>query len=168
MIQKFRPYLSAAAIVIALIFGATILFRPDSTEKLADQYIQEHFQTLGVTMGPKPDSMQQALRLYNEGKLSEALRQFEILAQRDTSNSVAKKYAGIVSLRLKDYDKAIDYFSQLGNARLYANPGKFFQALTYLKRKKTGDRQEAKNILEQVVQADLEGKEIARKLLNEW
>ena len=79
----------------------------------------------------------------------------------------AKKYAGIVSLRLKDYDKAINYFSLLENyTNLYANPGKFFHAIALLKRNKPGDKEQAKALMEQVVQNNLDGKEDAQKLLN--
>jgi hypothetical protein len=53
------------------------------------------------------------------------MKQFENPALHDTGFSEAKKYAGIVSLRLAQYDKAINYFSQIENALLYANPGKF-------------------------------------------
>jgi hypothetical protein len=39
------------------------------------------------------------------------LAMFKTLAQKDPENSSAKKYAGIVSLRLKNYDKALRYFT---------------------------------------------------------
>jgi tetratricopeptide (TPR) repeat protein len=91
------------------------------------------------------------------------------MALNDTSLFEVKKYAGIVSLRLGQYDKAINYFSQLANyTQLYANPGKFYHALTLMKRNRPGDKQTAKILLEQVVQNDLEEKETAQQWLKKW
>ena len=84
----------------------------------------------------------------------------------DRIYDIAKKYAGIVSLQLKDYDKAIYYFTSLENqAGLYSNPGKFYHAVTLLKRNKTGDEDEAKELLKQVTEKSLEGSDDAAKWL---
>jgi len=167
-ILRLWPYLAAAAIIAALVVGVSI-FKSGSPRQLAEQYIQDHFKTLAVTMGNKENSIENGLRLYNEGKSVEALQQFEGIAATDSSSYEAKKYAGIVSLRLKDYDKAINYFSLLENyTNLYANPGKFYHAITLLKRNKPGDKEQAKALMEQVVQNNLDGKEDAQKLLNKW
>ena len=120
-------------------------------------------------MGNKQDSLQEGLSLYNEGRYEEALKQFENMVQNDTSFIEAKKYAGIISLRMEQYEKAINYFLQLENyTQLYANPGKFYHALTLLKRNKQGDTETARLLLQQVVENDLEGKEEAENLLGEW
>lgn len=169
LLRKLWPRLAAAAAVLAgIIFGWNVWFNPASPQKLADKYVQEHFETLSVTMGSKEDSLQAALRLFNEGRPEEALKQFESLALHDTSFADAKKYAGIVSLRLDQYDKAISYFSQLSNYTLYANPGKFYHALTLMKRNLPGDTETAKQLLQQVVENDLEGKAEAEKWLEKW
>jgi len=162
VIRKLWPYIAAAAIITAIVFGLITWPKPSSPDKLADIYIKEHFETLSVNMSGRADSIQKGKNLFNEGKLKEALLQFESIIQNDTSSFEAKKYAGIVSLRLEEYDKAIRYFTQLESyTTLYANPGKFYHALTLLKRNLPGDKQEAKNLLEQVVQQDLEGRETA-------
>ena len=168
LIRKLWPFLAAAAIITALIVGFNI-FRSATPGQLAQKYIDDHFQTLAVTMGNKENSIETGLRIYNEGKPDEALRQFESIAARDASSYEAKKYAGIVSLRLKDYDKAINYFSLLENyTSLYANPGKFYHAIALLKRNKPGDKEQARSLLEQVVTNNLDGKGDAQKLLNKW
>jgi tetratricopeptide (TPR) repeat protein len=169
IIRKLLPYIAAAAVLTVLIIGWAVFSGSGSPEQMADKYIKENFQTLGVTMGSKEDSLQIGYRLYNEGKLNEALAQFESIMLRDTSSSQAIKYAGIASLRLKKYDKAISFFSQLGdNTQLYTNPGKFYQALTLINRNQPGDKQQAKDLLQQVVKNDLEEKEEAKKLLDKW
>lgn len=133
--------------------------------------MQQNWQTLGVTMGSQ-DSLETGLSLYNSGKLAEALTMFETLAKNSTANNTnAKKYAGIVSLRLQNYDKALAYFSMLeAETSLYSNPGKFYKAVTLLKRNKNGDKEAAKSLLIQVRDNDLEGKKrsggMAGKIMN--
>jgi tetratricopeptide (TPR) repeat protein len=169
VMRRLSPYMAAAAIITAVVFGVITWPKPSSPGKLADKYIKEHFETLSVNMSSMEDSIQKGKHLFNDGKLKEALLQFESIIQNDTSSFEAKKYAGIVSLRLKEYDKAITYFLQLENyTTLYANPGKFYHSLTLIKRNLPGDKQEAKKLLEQLVQQDLEGKETAEEWLKKW
>jgi tetratricopeptide (TPR) repeat protein len=169
MMRKLWPWVAAAAVMAGIIFGWNAWLTQASPDILADKYVKEHFQTLSVTMGNNQDSLQAGLRLYNEGRHEEALKQFETMAQNDTSFIEAKKYAGIISLRLGQYDKAINWFSQLENyTQLYANPGKFYHALTLLERNLPGDKETAKSLLQQVVEKDLEGREVAEKWLREW
>jgi tetratricopeptide (TPR) repeat protein len=169
VMRRLWPYMAAAAIITAVVFGLITWPKPSSPGQLTDKYIQEHFETLSVSMGGTEDSIQRGKHLFNDGKLKEALLQFEGIIQNDTSSFEAKKYAGIVSLRLKEYDKAITYFIQLESyTALYANPGAFYHALTLLKRNLPGDKEQAKSLLEQVVQQDLEGKETAQELLKKW
>ena len=77
----------------------------------------------------------------------------------------AKKYAGIVSLRLKEYDKALMYFSMIESDTSYSNWGKFYKALTLLERDKKGDIEAAKILLQQVRDNELEGKKEAEEWL---
>jgi len=169
LVRRIVPWAAVAAVLAAVIFSWSSLFAPASLHQIADKYVKENFQTLSVTMGSNEDSLQAGLGLFNEGRLDQALKQFESLAIRDTSSVEAKKYAGIVSLRLGQYDKAINYFSQFENdTRLYANPGKFLHALTLLKRNSPDDKQAARMLLEQVVQNDLEGKAPAQDWLKKW
>jgi tetratricopeptide (TPR) repeat protein len=165
-VRRLWPRIAVAAIVAGIIFGLFIFTRPASPQQLADHYIQQHFQNLAVTMSSRENSMQTGLRLNNEGKLAAALEQFEKILQSDTADFTAKENAGIVSLRMENYDKALDYFRQLekytGN---YTNPAKFYEALTHMKRNRPGDEQQAKQLLQQVVENDLEGKDDAALLL---
>ena len=164
-LRKLWPWVAAAAVLAGVIFGWSTFFQPGSPSELADKYIKDNFQNLAVKMGGREDSVQTALRLYNDGKNEEALNYFESMAARDTSFAEARKNAGIVCLRMGQYDNAIKYFTQLENYVLFANPGKFYHALTLLKRNQPGDRQQAKLLLEQVVQNDLEGKVTAQEWL---
>lgn len=163
--RLLMPYLAAAA-VIGLISIIIFLFYPVSTpSQLADKYISENLAVLSVTMGGTKDSVQNALELYNKGKLNDALAMFEQLNKSHPSDNKIKEYAGIVSLRLDDYDKALKYFRELDALNLYANPGKFFVALTLLKRNGRGDVAEAKQLLRLVTEKGLEHDADARRLL---
>jgi tetratricopeptide (TPR) repeat protein len=171
VVRKMQVYrLAAAAAIIGVIFLSWYFFlqKPTGPDQLADNYITANLQALSVTLGPGEDSIQHGLDLYNKGELGSSLNLFETVIQHDTSNFTAKKYAGIVYLRLANYDKALEYFNQLGHYSLYSNPAKFYQALTLMKRNAPGDKQQARQLLQQVVQDHLEGEETARQWLKKW
>jgi tetratricopeptide (TPR) repeat protein len=117
-------------------------------------------------MDNNPDTLQTALHFYNDGKEQEALQLIEKYIQTDTSRYNAKMYAGIVSLRLKDYDKALSWFNQLATYRLEVNPAVFYQALTLIKRNLPGDIDNARQLLQRVVWENLGEKEAAQRLLD--
>ncbi|MBS1916115.1 MAG: hypothetical protein JST87_07550 [Bacteroidetes bacterium] len=158
---------AAAAVVIGIIFGVYFFTKNNASPKqLADMYIQKEFATLGVKMTGTEDASQKGLRLYNEGKLKEALQQFKSIITSDTSDLAAKKNAGIVSLRLQEYDSAMVYFTQLRkHTELYSNPATFYLALTLMERNQPGDAVMAEQLLLNVVQNNLEGKEVAQEWL---
>ncbi|MEO6843699.1 MAG: hypothetical protein ABI184_00930 [Ginsengibacter sp.] len=168
-VRSLWKYMAAASVILAA-FLLTWFLSVDSSSphQLADKYVQQNLTTLNVTMG-NGDSLQTGIRLFNSGKLNEALSVFETLEKSDASNSEATKYAGIVSLRLHNYDKAIKYFSLLeANTALYSNPGKFYKAIALLERNSEGDKEQAKQLLQEVVDKDLEGKSEAEKWLKNF
>jgi len=165
-VRKLVNYIAAAAVLSGIIFGTYIFFRPVSPQELAGQYEKEHLQTLAVTMSGRSDSLQAGLSLYNDGKYSEALSQFENILRTDTSNFSAREYAGISALRLKEYDRALSYFEQMETHKgLYSNYAQLYEALTLMKRNLPGDAERAKQILQKIASEDLEGKEFAQEWL---
>lgn len=168
VLKKWWPYIAAAAVIAAIVVGWQLYSKPASPQVLADNYITMHFQQLGIQMSASQDSMETAKRLYTENKLNEALPIFEALSTTGSVADEAKKLAGIVSLRIADYDKAISYFTALENIRLYTNPGKFYHALALLKRNRTGDQEMAKQLLQEVVDQKLEEKETAARWLKNF
>ncbi|HEY2649840.1 MAG TPA: hypothetical protein VGI38_11640 [Puia sp.] len=168
-VRKLVYYMSAAAIVAAVIFGTYFFTKSDSPQQMADRYIKDQLKNLPVTMSSRSDSLQDGLRLYNDGKIADALAVFEKLSLSDDSNFVAKKYAGDAALRLGDYDKALSFFEQMATFQgLYSNPALLLQSLTLMKRDKPGDIEKAKQLLQKIVTADLEGKETAQEWLTKW
>ena len=165
-VRKLIYYIAAAAVVAGIVFGTDILINSTSPQKLADRYEKEYLDKLGVTMSGRSDSLQDGLRLYNEGKSAEALIQFEKIIQSDSSNFTAKTYAGISALKLKEYDKALAWFKELETySGLYANPALLYQALTLMERNQSGDEARVRQLLQRIVQNNLEGKQTAQKWL---
>jgi tetratricopeptide (TPR) repeat protein len=166
---KIKPmiWISGLAASAVLVVGFWWFSRtPDlATDAIADTYIQENFQNLPVKMDASADSLQMGLRLFNEQKLMEAQIVFESILKRKNNDSEATKYAGITALRLKNYDKAIQYFKILASQKdLFANPGKFYEAITLLQ-KSPINKKEAEVLLKEVVDNGLEGKEEAALIL---
>ncbi|CAN5570633.1 hypothetical protein BH11BAC3_BH11BAC3_32980 [soil metagenome] len=170
-IKKYRQpfewrYMAAACTIAVVMLLAWFVFRGKTTPaNLADQYIQENWKTMSVTMSAKQDSMQAALALYNTGNFNQSLESFESILKNDSTNVSAKKYAGIVSLRSLQYDKALQYFTSLANTTLYSNEGKLYMAVTLMKRSRPEDIEAAKKLLVDIRDNDLEGKEQAVKWL---
>jgi tetratricopeptide (TPR) repeat protein len=166
---KIKPmiWLSGLAASAVLVVGFWWFSRtPDlATDAVADTYIKEHFQNLPVKMDASADSLQMGLRLFNEQKLTEAQTVFENILKRKNNDSEATKYAGITALRLKNYDKAIQYFKILASQKdLFANPGKFYEAITLLQQSPM-NKKEAEILLKEVIDNGLEGKEEASLIL---
>ena len=96
------------------------------------------------------------------------MQQFEKIINADTANFDAKKNAGIVSLQLKNYDKALAYFTQIENDPRFSNPAKLYKALTLMERNNAGDKEQAKELLQQIIQNNLDGKETAQQWFGKW
>jgi tetratricopeptide (TPR) repeat protein len=168
VIRRMRPFIAAAAVIAALVFGWYLFMQQPSPNSMADEFIRKDLKDLPVQMGTTVDELEKGKDLYNKNRLQEAQQIFENISQKDTASTDAKKFAGLVSLRLGQYDKAIGYFTELENVQLYANPGKFYHALTLMKRNQPGDAQRAKQLLQQVVQQKLAYSDVARKWLDSW
>ena len=164
---------AAAASVVLLLGLGWLFFRPtDATSTLAagrlvDEYAAKNFAQLPVTMdGGAADSLQLGMRLFNEGKLSEAGVMFQDVLTHRPDNDTALKYAGIVAFRQGNYDQAIDRFHRLSQQTgLVYNPGTFLEALAHLKRNRPMDKSQAKKLLQDVINRNLEGKADAQQLL---
>jgi tetratricopeptide (TPR) repeat protein len=165
VVRRIWTFSATAAAIIAIAFGWYFFAKPASTQQLADEYIQQHFEKLDIAMSSKQDSVQIGLNLFNDGKLQEALQQFKKIITADAASFDAKKYAGIVSLKLKNYNEALAYFSQIENDSLFSNPAKMYEAITLMKRNNAGDKEQAKELLRQIIQNNLDEKETAAEWL---
>jgi len=166
---RLRTMVLTAAVAASIAAVVTLsILHSSSTDDLANQYIERNLSSISVTMGVE-DEMQKGIRLYNEGKFSEALAQFESIISKDSSAYPAFEYAGLACLRLSDYDKSLYYFKLLEHyPGLFSNRGVFLQAVTLLKRNQKDDKDEVRRLLKRVVTENLEGKETAEKWLKEF
>jgi len=166
MVRRRMVVALSAAVFITIIALSWLLFiRPVSQPKLADQYIRENLALLSVKMGTG-DSLQTGIQLYNGKKFPEALQQFEDILRRDSSNGTAMLDAGIVALRMEDYDRALDYFKKLQvRTDPHINPALFYEALTLMKRHHAGDAALAKQLLLKISKENLDRRADAEMLL---
>lgn len=166
-VLRLSPWYYAAAAVLLLTLTWVWLSVPrPNAQELAGTYVENNLNTLSVQMGGEADSLQTALEQYNEGRLAEAQTIGEQLWQRNSDNAEALKLLGIIALRQQNYDQAMTYFHQLAERQdLYANPGKFYEALTYLQRGQPSDLKTARTLLQSVVAENLEGRQEAEKWL---
>lgn len=156
----------ASAAAVVLVVSIVLFNRPADVSKLAANYVNEKYTTLGVEMGISADQLQQGVEAYNHQQYAQARTLFDQVIGREPSNSEAIRNSGLASLQLKQYDVALSKFEELAALKgLYANPGKFLQALTLIKRNEAGDMQKARSLLKQVTDENLEGKATAEKWL---
>jgi tetratricopeptide (TPR) repeat protein len=167
--NNIKPSLWLSGLAASLILGFGLWGFMGSNSKsidlLTDSYIQQHFENLPVKMDGTADSLQIGLRLFNEHKIKDAQQIFEDIYQRENKNSEVIKYSGITALRLNEFDKAINYFQILSQQKgLYANPGKFYVAISLLKQSPE-NKEKAIRIFKEVIAKNLEGSEDAKQII---
>ena len=158
IIRKLYPYIAAAAACLILFIGWRFFFESPPMQELADNYIQGNLKTLGVTMGGQQDKLREGVTAYNNGNYEVAEREFKSVITTDPNNSEAVQYLGQVYLVTGRYNEAIAEFDKLsGNTTLYANPGLFYKAIALMKRAGKGDKELARQTLQQVARDKLAG-----------
>ena len=109
-------------------------------------------------MSGASDTLQLGITAYNNGSFPLALERFTAFTRTHPGNADALLFTGLVYLRQKNYDQALQQFDTLSGApALYSNPGPFLKAVTLLQRDKTGDRETARRLLQEVVTRQLDG-----------
>ena len=167
VIRRIYPYVAAAAACLILFIGWRLFFAAPSMQTLADNYIEENLRTLGISMGGQQDFLRAGVDAYNKGNYTEAEREFKLILNVDPGNPEAAQYLGQVFLVTERYDEAIAEFDKLSkNTKLYANPGLFYKAIALMKRGRPGDKQQAKQTLQEVAEKKLAGSKQADAWLN--
>jgi len=185
----FKITASIAASIAIILVAYFSFFRPNQNiQLLADTYFEENLLQLNQTMGTPGDTLQfgiatntgkkintvqDSLRIgimtYNNQDYQKALPYFQGVYHNHPENSDAKKFTGLVYLSTKEYDKALQAFEELANMKEPPNnPGLFLQAVTFMRRNNRGDKQKAKNLLQQVVNNNAEGSLEAKEWLKRF
>ncbi len=148
--NRWFMYAAAACLVLA---ASVYLFEANSSpRRLADNYIKTNYSNLSLTMSADKDSITLGQAAYNNKQYDRALQLFKAVEKNDASNPDAKKYTGLTYLQKNEYDSALLQFEVLAAMQnLFSNPGDFLKAVTLLERNKPGDKNEAKKLLQKVV-----------------
>jgi hypothetical protein len=157
VINMSRWYMLAAA---ASIIGIVFLFNPfsKSADELANDYVKNNLEQLSVTMDGRKDSLQTAINLYNKKEYANAVVIFDDLYTKDSTQTDALKFAGLTYMMQDKTNEAISKFDELAaKQNLFSNPGLFYKALVLLKRNTGTDKEDAKKLLQQVTEQQLEG-----------
>jgi tetratricopeptide (TPR) repeat protein len=158
---------TAAAAAVLLLFSLYLIIQPKGPAKLAATYIRTHYDHLSQTLDGSRDSLARGITAYNNQSFQQAEDLFTPLAHN--GNTDARLYSGLVYLRLKDYDQALRQFDTLANiTSLYSNPGPFLKAITLLQRNAAGDREAARQLLQDVVDHQLDGSQEATAWLQKF
>jgi len=166
-VKRWLPHAAAACVI--LVTSLYFLIKPPTLQQLAGDYIQKNYSQLGINMSTSEDSLQTAMVDYNEKNYNKAMPLFEALEKSHPDNSDEKKYAGLCYLAIKNYDKALQQFDILAKTKgLSINEGNFLKAVTLMQRDNPGDKQHAKELLQQVVGDNEEGSVEAKKWLKKF
>jgi tetratricopeptide (TPR) repeat protein len=151
-------YAAAVAASLLLLVVYLTFFQTDTPEQLADAYIDQNLTMLSTTMGSGTDSLTIAIGAFNDKDYKRAENMFRSLESNADLAPEPTKYLGITHLITGQYEKAIEQFNKLISfTDLYANPGKFYLAVTLMKRSAEGDKEEARELLQEIVTKELPG-----------
>jgi len=166
----FKTIITVAASLLVIFLVYSLFFLPSkNVQLLADNYIDTHYQQLGQTMDSAPDSLQLGIAAYNNMEYNNAIQFFQGVQERQPENAEVIKHIGLSFLMQRDYDQALQKFDELiAIENLYSNEGMFLKALTLMHRDEKGDKEEAKILLERVVQEDEVGSEQASEWLKKF
>lgn len=157
----------AASVLIAFITWVFVQKNDLNADEIANVYIQEHFENLPVKMDGSTDSLQMGLRFFNQKSYKDAQAIFDRMLERKPDGAEILKVSGITALKLADYQKAVIRFHELGKQEnLFANPGKFYEALALMKIKPL-NKKAVEELLNEVISNDLEGKSTAVEILKQ-
>jgi tetratricopeptide (TPR) repeat protein len=158
---NLRPLAYLAAASVLLFIGWFLFFREPGPKKLADQYAAANLNTLGLNMGSS-DNLQAGITAYNAKQYAQAEDLFQSASERQRSDFKAIEYLGLTHLAMKHYEQALKDFDRLSAMSLYSNPGLFYKALTLMERSEGTDLENAKKILQEVINKNLYGNKEAR------
>ncbi|GAA0560115.1 tetratricopeptide repeat protein [Chitinophaga japonensis] len=159
--SRIRQWLLYAAAACLLVLIGWLLLQPPSPRQLAERYIDRELKVLPVTMG-RQDSLQLGIAAFNRQEFITAEQIFLSLCRQGTQAAEARKHLGLIYLVTGEYDKALRQFDTLSaHQGLYANPGPFYKAVTLMRRSAGNDKEEARKILQAIIEQRLPGSQTA-------
>lgn len=159
--------IAAGVVLTAGISIALILNSSNDLQRLADEMIKEDMAQIGGEMGNTENNTNiRAIEAFNTADYTIASKIFDSLQAVQPNNLEALEYSGNTALLLENYDTAISRFHKLAtHTELHSNPGKMYEALAIIKSKRDGYKDQARALLNEVVNKKLEGWMKANELL---
>jgi tetratricopeptide (TPR) repeat protein len=161
----------AAALVVAVGISWLVFFPADSNlRSLSSTFVSDNLSSISLLMDADgaSDSLQIAVVRFNEGDYNGSLSAVEPILSKDPNHSEALKIAGLAALRMGDYQRAIQWFGELGDQKgLFANPGRFYEAIVRIQEGSESNQKKAYILLQEVVKRNLEGKRTAEAWLEQ-
>jgi tetratricopeptide (TPR) repeat protein len=161
---KRISYLAAASILVIL--GWFAFFNRSNPQTIAYKYIDANLSTIRLNMG-ETDSLKSGISAYNAKSYTDAEHFFKPLSIKQNATPAATEDLGLTYLAQKRYDEALKTFDQLAAMTLHINKGKFYKALTLMARSKGTDNQQAKQILQEIIDNNLYGEQEARNWIKQ-
>lgn len=156
---------AAVLLIVSIVFYFNNPFK-SSLNSRAVHYVATNLKELPLHLGDEEVSLQGAIQAYNQQQYEVAISTANTYLTQHPADTEALKVLGLAHLQKGAYNQALDYFRQLSaQTGLYSNPGKYYEALTYLLRHADGDEAQARQLLQEVIANDLEGKQDALKLV---
>jgi len=165
---SLNNWIGIAAIGLLLILSVFYFNNPfqKNLSQQAEDLLANNLNELPVHLGEEETSLQSAIQAYNKQQYAQSTEIADSYLVTHPQDPEALKVLGLAYLQLRAYEKALPYFQQLSaQTALYSNPGKYYEALTYLLRNGSGDEETARKLLNEVVSNNLTGKQEALKLL---
>lgn len=154
----------AAAIVLALVVGALLIFgvQNQSADNLFASYYQPDEAVMIVRSGSNPEDidLKEALLAYHEKNYDNAIA----LLDKQDNNILAKYYLGLSYLETDRIDKAINTFKSIidHNKNLFVEQAEWYLALCYVK---NNQEEEAKIWFEKIADSESIFKEKAKRVI---
>ena len=153
LIQVWRPWILAAAVIIMLIFSYFALQGPT-----AEQLFEANYTAYNISYGDRDASdplkmkLAEASKYYQQKDFAQALPIFESV-QSDLKDAKLQLMMGVTYLELNQFEKAQNSFSQIITEKdpTFQYHGLWYSALTYLK---SGDIEKAKSQLQNLLSAN--------------
>ena len=153
-VTKVRPLYRwiAVAATFLLLISAFLWWSNRALDN--QQLFAQHYEPYNISFTNRSADVDTRLadasRLYKNGNFQQVIGLLESYLQ-DTTNTKATLALGIAAIELNHYDKAIQYFDQLIEAKdpLYEEQAIWYKALTYLKQDDAANCKTQLNLLTQ-------------------
>lgn len=161
--RKLFYYLAAACIVIFL--GLQLFFNQNiSNQGLYKDYIALNDLPSFISRSDESNQLAKAQEFFENKKYEKALHIFQSVVNSKNVSGNVLIYKGIAETELGQYNDAKETFDSLINSNLFdAQKGYWYKALLYLKQDRV---EEAKSILNKIIDEDLFRNEEAKEIIN--